>query len=201
MRWFQFSVGLAQTLILANIGDVCAVGRGLRSLSHTGNNPSVVDQGPSPAELEEQEEDDGVEEQELDAPQLLQQPNNLPVLADVPVQSVVEGYVAAPAVAAANLQTLQSLSEEPSEPAPVVEAPSFQQAEPTASMTDFASDTAPLAHEIAGQYASLGAPATSLQNPPAQALSAFARPSVKRWAEDTERMPDNATLRAQRPSQ
>jgi len=119
MRWSHFSIVLAHLFILANVGSVCAVGRGLRPPSHSSKNPSVVDQGPSPAQIEEQEEDDGIEQQELDAPQ---QENSLQILADIPAQSVVESpqmlkfsssqepapaVVAAPVVAALSLASLQ----------------------------------------------------------------------------------------------
>jgi len=55
--------------LLTSLAEVSAVGRGLRSQSQQSSSPNEADNGPSPAQLEEQEEDQEVP-QEQDLPQL-----------------------------------------------------------------------------------------------------------------------------------
>lgn len=71
MKWSQVSSALALLLVLVVLPGVAAVGRGSGGIKQFRAN--TADQGPSPAELEELEEDDGTQEQ-VQVP-VMQQPS------------------------------------------------------------------------------------------------------------------------------
>jgi len=76
LKPFHLSNLLVCIWLLASLAEVSAVGRGLRSQSQQNSSPNVVDNRPSPAELEEQEEDQDVP-QEQDLPQLRTQQSDI----------------------------------------------------------------------------------------------------------------------------
>lgn len=184
MMWSQFSIVWVQAVIFTNVGNVCAVGRGLRPLSPTSRNPSVVDQGLFPSQIEEQEEDDGTEQQEMDAPQPQHQENNLQVLVGIPAQSVVgstdaikfsssQDYPAAPNIATPGLK-----GAEPTEPAPSVVAASVVEALSLASVQKPPAQPLPISSRPHGgpTTPSFGGTSASFPHAPVVGGSFFAGP-------------------------
>jgi len=114
MKQFHFLHALVPVLILVTHRGVFAVGRGPARLSSLGSEDprrsatSAAYQGPSPAELEEQEEEDGSQDQALDqegSPQ-------------APVQMFTQPEVTAPAAVAPRPEiSLSALYQTPAVPA------------------------------------------------------------------------------------